>query len=130
MEPPGRTVVLIDRPTLVDLAERALATARRRNLTLASTCTEASSPIRRRTRLKRVGGSKFKSELDCSISKETPRGTLAEDSFVGASLRIGVRGKKRRINAGEDALRRLSGNFDQRKWEQEFRQSMATLERE
>src|SRR6266545_5372752 len=26
-----------------------------------------------------VGGSKFKSELDCSISKETPRGTLAED---------------------------------------------------
>jgi hypothetical protein len=26
-----------------------------------------------------AGGSKFKSELDCSISKETPRGTLAED---------------------------------------------------
>jgi chromosome segregation ATPase len=28
------------------------------------------------------------------------------------------------------ALRRLSGNFDQRKWEREFRQLMATLEKE
>jgi hypothetical protein len=27
------------------------------------------------------------------------------------------------------ALRRLSGNFDQRKWEREFRQLMATLEK-
>src|SRR3981081_4087582 len=41
MEPPGRTVVLTDRPTLVDLAERALAMARHRNLTIvtAESCT-------------------------------------------------------------------------------------------
>jgi nicotinamide-nucleotide amidase len=41
MELPRRTVILIDRPTLVDLAERALATARRRNLTIvtAESCT-------------------------------------------------------------------------------------------
>jgi nicotinamide-nucleotide amidase len=41
MRRPGRIVALIDRPTLVDLAERALATARRRNLTIvtAESCT-------------------------------------------------------------------------------------------
>jgi nicotinamide-nucleotide amidase len=41
MELPRRTVTLIDRPTLVDLAERALATARRQNLTIvtAESCT-------------------------------------------------------------------------------------------
>src|SRR5262245_66021126 len=41
MERPGRTDALIDRPTPLDLAERVLATARRRNLTIvtAESCT-------------------------------------------------------------------------------------------
>jgi nicotinamide-nucleotide amidase len=41
MQPPGRTVAVIDRRTLVDLAERTLAAARRRNLTIvtAESCT-------------------------------------------------------------------------------------------
>jgi nicotinamide-nucleotide amidase len=41
MEPHGRTPLLIDRPKLVDLAERALEKARRRNLTIvtAESCT-------------------------------------------------------------------------------------------
>jgi len=34
------------------------------------------------------------------------------------------------LKRAKAALRRLSGNFDQRKWEREFRRLMATLEKE
>src|SRR6266540_634702 len=47
-----------------------------------------------------VGGSKLKSEPDCSISKETPRGTLAEDP--GST-------RPERISQGAAQTRTVSG---------------------